>query len=166
MPRVAVEFENVTKTFRMRNRSDALRDAIPRLVGRFLKGRRAKEKRHVALDGVSFSVRSGEVLGVVGANGAGKSTTLRLAAGIYPPNSGKVRVDGRISALIALFPCILTLYSIIAVPLPSSDTERELRWLIQMSSLNSITSGVSRSTYEVMDTILGGIVSTVLKVRI
>ena len=102
MPRVAVEFENVTKTFRMRNRSDALRDAIPRLVGRFLKGRRAKEKRHVALDGVSFSVRSGEVLGVVGANGAGKSTTLRLAAGIYPPNSGKVRVDGRISALIEL----------------------------------------------------------------
>ena len=103
MGRRRLEFRAVRKTFRTRNRSDALRDAIPRFLGR-LAGRAAPEDdgRFVALDAVSFHVDEGEVLGIVGANGAGKSTALRLAAGIYLPESGEVDLRGRVSALIEL----------------------------------------------------------------
>jgi lipopolysaccharide transport system ATP-binding protein len=59
-------------------------------------------KRHRALDGVSFSVRRGECLGVIGRNGSGKSTLLGLVAGVLWPDSGSVRVAGRICPLLEL----------------------------------------------------------------
>src|SRR4029078_2401149 len=55
-----------------------------------------------ALTDVSFQVPKGSTFGVVGRNGSGKSTALKLVAGITKPTSGTVRVDGRISALIEL----------------------------------------------------------------
>src|SRR3989449_9003966 len=55
-----------------------------------------------ALKEVSFSVPKGSTYGVIGRNGSGKSTALKLVAGITKPTSGTVRVDGRISALIEL----------------------------------------------------------------
>src|SRR5437867_5844838 len=55
-----------------------------------------------ALKEVSFSVPKGSTYGVIGRNGSGKSTALKLVAGITKPSSGSVRVDGRISALIEL----------------------------------------------------------------
>src|SRR4051794_10786426 len=55
-----------------------------------------------ALKNVSFEVPHGQVLGVVGANGAGKSTLMRTMAGILPPTSGRVEVEGRVSTLLAL----------------------------------------------------------------
>ena len=97
-----VEFRSVTKAFRLRNRSDALRDAIPRLLGRLAGKPAPGGGRFVALDGVSFHVDEGEVLGIVGANGAGKSTALRIAAGIYRADEGEIVVKGRTSALIEL----------------------------------------------------------------
>ena len=48
----------------------------------------------VALADVSFAVRTGEIVGLLGANGAGKSTLLRTAAGLQPPDSGHVRIAG------------------------------------------------------------------------
>jgi ABC-2 type transport system ATP-binding protein len=48
-----------------------------------------------ALDGISFTVRQGEIVGFLGPNGAGKTTTMRILAGIFPPSSGEVRVAGR-----------------------------------------------------------------------
>lgn len=97
-----LEFRGVHKTFKVRDRSDALRDAIPRLAARLL-GRGATARPvFVALDGISFSVDAGEALGIIGTNGSGKSTTLRLAAGIYRPDNGLVAVEGRASALIEL----------------------------------------------------------------
>lgn len=99
-PRVV--FSNVRKSFRTRNRSDALRDAVHRGLLRLAGRKKEPEQRFVALDDVSFSVAPGEALGIIGPNGAGKSTSLRLAAGVYPPDSGEVVVRGRVSALIEL----------------------------------------------------------------
>ncbi|MEN8151241.1 MAG: ABC transporter ATP-binding protein [Planctomycetota bacterium] len=99
-PRIV--FSNVTKSFRMRNRSDALRDATHRLLLRCLGQKREAPPRFVALDDVSFQVAPGEVLGIIGHNGAGKSTSLRLAADVYPPDSGGITIRGRVSAFIEL----------------------------------------------------------------
>jgi ABC-type polysaccharide/polyol phosphate transport system ATPase subunit len=79
-------------------------EAAPTLRSTLLRlGRRERVIREVeALKGVSFDVPHGQVLGVVGANGAGKSTLMRTLAGILPPTSGRVEVDGRVSTLLAL----------------------------------------------------------------
>jgi lipopolysaccharide transport system ATP-binding protein len=55
-----------------------------------------------ALRDIGFEVRPGQMLGIIGANGAGKSTLLRLVGGVGRPNSGSIRVDGRIGALLEL----------------------------------------------------------------
>jgi lipopolysaccharide transport system ATP-binding protein len=55
-----------------------------------------------AVSDVSFDVRKGEILGIIGSNGSGKTTMLRLLTGIFPPDQGTVSVKGRIGALIAL----------------------------------------------------------------
>jgi ABC-type polysaccharide/polyol phosphate transport system ATPase subunit len=55
-----------------------------------------------ALDGVNLDIDYGNVLGVVGANGAGKSTMMRVISGILPPTSGRVEVYGKVSTLLAL----------------------------------------------------------------
>ena len=60
------------------------------------------DEAFLALKDVSFSVAKGSTVGVIGRNGSGKSTALKLVAGITKPTSGTVRVDGRISALIEL----------------------------------------------------------------
>lgn len=97
-----VVFRDVRKTFRLRNRSDSLRDAIPRVLRRALGRGGEAPAPFVALDGASFAARKGEVLGLVGANGAGKSTALRLAAGVYRADGGTVSVRGRVAAMIEL----------------------------------------------------------------
>lgn len=55
-----------------------------------------------ALDGVSFSLREGDRVGLVGHNGSGKSTLLRALAGVYEPVAGTVRVEGRVASMLNL----------------------------------------------------------------
>lgn len=55
-----------------------------------------------ALDDVSFELKKGETLGIIGENGSGKSTLLRLITGIFPPDKGRILFKGRIGALIAV----------------------------------------------------------------
>ena len=55
-----------------------------------------------ALRHVSFSVERGETVGIIGRNGSGKSTLLRVIAGVYPPDEGRVSVDGEVSTLFGL----------------------------------------------------------------
>ncbi len=99
-PRIV--FENVTKSFRDRTRPRVLRDAIPSALGLLLGRKEPEGTRFVALDDVSFSVAPGEALGLIGRNGAGKSTTLKLAAGVFRPDSGRARVVGRFASMIEL----------------------------------------------------------------
>lgn len=65
------------------------------------KGRRRQERLR-ALDGVSFQLRAGEVLGVIGANGAGKSSLMKVVARVLPPTGGRVVVRGDVSPMIEL----------------------------------------------------------------
>jgi ABC-type polysaccharide/polyol phosphate transport system ATPase subunit len=64
--------------------------------------RRTTYERNDALNDVSFSVDAGEFFGIFGPNGSGKSTLLRILAGIYIPDSGRVRVNGLLSPFIEL----------------------------------------------------------------
>jgi lipopolysaccharide transport system ATP-binding protein len=67
----------------------------------WLRGARTSEV-FWALRDVGFQIRRGETVGVIGANGSGKSSLLKLIAGIYPPDLGSVRVYGRVAALLEL----------------------------------------------------------------
>lgn len=95
----AIRVQNVHVTYRsvIDPRSNTLRHSIARM-GR---GTRTARKIH-AVRGVNFDVPYGSVLGIIGANGAGKSTIMRAIAGILPPTEGRVVVNGRISTLLAL----------------------------------------------------------------
>ena len=61
-----------------------------------------KFKRHKALDGVDFTIRKGESVAIIGRNGAGKSTVLKMITGVAFPTSGNIYVKGRVSALLEL----------------------------------------------------------------
>ena len=61
-----------------------------------------KTKNYRAVDKVSLEIKQGEVFGIIGPNGAGKSTILRMMAGIYAPDSGSLKVRGRVSLLAGL----------------------------------------------------------------
>lgn len=91
-----IEFRNVTKTFLIRD-SRSLRE----LATSVLSGRGLGHE-FFALRNVSFSVRHGETVGIIGRNGSGKSTALKLMAGVTAPTEGEVLVVGRVSPLIEL----------------------------------------------------------------
>jgi ABC-type polysaccharide/polyol phosphate transport system ATPase subunit len=92
----ALEVEHLTKTFRLHHQKT---NSIKQLVA----GRgRNKFEDFTALKDVTFTVKEGEVFGVIGQNGSGKSTLLKCMAGILQPNAGSVRVHKRMSALLEL----------------------------------------------------------------
>ena len=64
--------------------------------------RKKKYKEHYALNHVSFQVHKGETVGIIGTNGSGKSTILKIITGVLSPTDGEVVVNGRISALLEL----------------------------------------------------------------
>ena len=82
-----IEVKNLTKIFKKPIREDGLRGML-----RSLFSRKYDEVR--AVDGVSFDIEKGEIVGYIGANGAGKSTTVKMMCGILHPTSGSVTVDG------------------------------------------------------------------------
>lgn len=103
MDDVRISFERVYKSFRRGDRARSLRDALPALAQRILRRPRTGEigaGEFYSLEDVDFQVRAGECVGIIGPNGAGKSTLLKCASRILRPNRGKVRVEGRVSALI------------------------------------------------------------------
>jgi lipopolysaccharide transport system ATP-binding protein len=103
MSDLVLEIDHVSKKFRKGEIYDSLRDWIPALVRRLAR-KPGSDKLSVrefwALKDVSVAVKHGEVLGIIGHNGAGKSTMLKLLSGIMQPTKGAIRVNGTLSALI------------------------------------------------------------------
>ncbi len=107
MSKAALRLEGVYKKFRKGELYDSLRDLVPAVTRRLL-GRKGAptrsgalaEREFWALQDVSFAVERGEAFGIVGSNGAGKSTILKLLSRIMRPTRGTISLDGRLSALI------------------------------------------------------------------
>ena len=82
-----IEVNELSKVFRKPIRGNGLSGMVKTLFSR-----QYEEVR--AVDGISFTVPDGEIVGYIGANGAGKSTTIKMMCGILTPSSGSVRIDG------------------------------------------------------------------------
>ena len=94
--RPAVRTRSLSKRYHIYERpSDRLKQFL-------FRGRKTYFREFHALSDVSFEVKKGEVLGIVGKNGSGKSTLLQLICGTLSPSSGAVEVNGRIAALLEL----------------------------------------------------------------
>jgi ABC-type polysaccharide/polyol phosphate transport system ATPase subunit len=92
----ALRFDRVTKTFVHNAGRMLLRDRIIEMI------KTSRRPRFEALKEVSFELAPGESLGLIGANGAGKSTILNLATGLALPDHGSISVNGRVTALLEL----------------------------------------------------------------
>ena len=95
---MAIRFDQVNQQFRIiHDRPDSFREAFVhmfRSLGRY--------EDFYALRDVSLRIGRGESVGIIGRNGSGKSTLLKIIARVYKPTSGRVEVEGRVSALIEL----------------------------------------------------------------
>lgn len=88
--------DNVTKNFKVYlDKGQSFKERL------LFRNRRRHEVRHV-LRGISFTVKRGEAVGLIGHNGCGKSTTLKLLTRILYPDSGSIQIKGRVSSLIEL----------------------------------------------------------------
>ncbi len=93
----AIRVKNVTKRYKLFEKNgDRVRDALG------LSGKKKLYKDYYALKDVSFDIKKGETIGIIGVNGAGKSTILKIITGVLNPTEGEVEINGRISALLEL----------------------------------------------------------------
>lgn len=88
--------DHVTKEFKV------YFDKAPNLKDKVLFWKRNRHETRTVLDDISFSIKKGEAVGLIGKNGCGKSTTLKLLTKIIYPSAGSVVVKGKVSALIEL----------------------------------------------------------------
>lgn len=94
---IAIEVKDVQKIYKLYDKpKDRMKDAFG------LGKNRKLYKPHYALKGVSLNIYKGETVGIIGTNGSGKSTILKIITGVLNPSAGEVNVNGRISALLEL----------------------------------------------------------------
>ncbi|MBR6384899.1 MAG: ATP-binding cassette domain-containing protein [Ruminococcus sp.] len=84
-----IQIKNITKEFKVLNRREGLKGSLKDLFSRDYKIVRA-------VDNISMNVEQGEIVGYLGSNGAGKSTTIKMMTGVLEPTSGEILIDGNI----------------------------------------------------------------------
>lgn len=92
----AIRVQDVSKMYKLYNSNK------DRIVDAFNLSKKPRYREHYALKNLSFDVKRGETVGIIGTNGAGKSTILKIITGVLNATSGGVDIDGRISALLEL----------------------------------------------------------------
>jgi lipopolysaccharide transport system ATP-binding protein len=98
-----IKAENVGKKFSKslkRSMLYGITDVMTSAIGLKSDSGKLRQGEFWALQDISFELRKGETLGIIGSNGSGKSTMLKMLNGIYMPDSGKITIDGRVGALI------------------------------------------------------------------
>ena len=94
MSEMAIQVKDLSKVYKLYNKpSDRLKETL---------GFHVDAREHYALKHVNFEIKKGETVGIIGTNGSGKSTILKIITGVLNPTGGEVNVDGRISALLEL----------------------------------------------------------------
>ena len=92
MEDVAIKVEHLSKMYKLYDKpSDRFKEALGLTKKKLY-------TEHYALDDVNFEVKIGETVGIIGTNGSGKSTILKIITGVLNPTGGNVSVNGRISA--------------------------------------------------------------------
>lgn len=92
---IAVSIKGLKKVYKLYKKpSDRMLDALGLAKNKYTE--------HNALNGVDFEIKRGETIGIIGTNGSGKSTILKIITGVLNPSAGEVKVNGRISALLEL----------------------------------------------------------------
>ena len=92
----AITVKDVTKVYRLYDKP------IDRLNESLSPTHKSYHKDFYALNGLSFNVEKGQTVGIIGTNGSGKSTILKIITGVLTPTTGQVDVEGKISALLEL----------------------------------------------------------------
>ncbi len=144
-----IEVNEVSKFFEKSEKKNVVRElakTVLRILGIVKKKAISKEANHfTALKEISFSIKKGEAIALIGRNGAGKSTLLKIINGLYDPSEGSVKVNGKIQALIELgagFHYDLTgrenlLFAVSMIPnLKKKDREFLINEIIEFSELN------------------------------
>ena len=91
-----IQIKHLSKMYKLYEKpSDRLKEALGL-------SRKKRYREHYALHDVNFDIHEGECVGIIGTNGSGKSTILKIITGVLNPTEGEVVVDGRISALLEL----------------------------------------------------------------
>lgn len=97
MDEIAIKVEDLTKIYKLYDKpTDRLKESLG------LSRNKVLSRDHYALQHVSFDVKKGETIGIIGTNGSGKSTILKIITGVLNPTGGNLTVNGRISALLEL----------------------------------------------------------------
>lgn len=96
MNNIAIKVEHLNKVYRLYDKP------IDRLKESLSLTKLTLHREHYALNDINFEIQKGETVGIIGTNGSGKSTILKIITGVLNPTSGKVEVFGRISALLEL----------------------------------------------------------------
>ncbi len=95
---IVIKFENISKSYYSGIKAFNLREVFARL----LQPKDLNRPEIKSLDDVSFEVYKGETVGIIGQNGSGKSTALKIIAGISAPTAGKLTLKGKITSMLAL----------------------------------------------------------------
>jgi len=92
----AITLQNLTKKYKLyREPIDRLKEALHPL-------KKSYHKDFLANNNISFAIKKGEVVGIIGKNGSGKSTLLKMITGVLTPSSGSITVNGKITAMLEL----------------------------------------------------------------